>query len=334
MKVLIATPLYPPQIGGPAKYAQALSEWLPNVGHEAPVLSYGWVERHLPSGVRHLWYFLRLLPQVFGVDAVFALDTWSVGLPALIAAKLARKKFLVRVGGDFLWEQYVERTGEMVKLSEFYKKPHKFTRKEKFIFAGTKFLARRADILLFNSSWQIGLWQEPYALTLAHCRVLENYYPRERAISKALGRVFVSAGREIRLKNTATLRRAFAEVKKRHPDIVLDTTVLPQREHHERIQDAYAVIISSLSDINPNGAIEAIGLGKPFIVPQDSGVYERLKGVGLFVDTTDARALERAIEELLDKEEYRRHVAAIVRFSYAHSWEEIAREIAIAVKEI
>src|SRR3989344_4554547 len=95
MKVLIATPLYPPQIGGPAKYAQALSEWLPNVGHEAPVLSYGWVERHLPSGVRHLWYFLRLLPQVFGVDAVFALDTWSVGLPALIAAKLARKKLLV-----------------------------------------------------------------------------------------------------------------------------------------------------------------------------------------------------------------------------------------------
>ena len=334
MKIIIATPLLPPHVGGPAKYAQALSEWLPNIGHEAPVVAYGWAERHLPSGVRHVWYFLRLLPQVFGADAVLALDTWSVGLPALIAAKLARKKFLVRIGGDFLWEQYVERTGEVVKLSEFYKKPRQFTRKENFIFAGTRALARRADMLLFNSAWQIGIWQEPYALDLAHCRVLENYYPRERAISPAKGRVFVNAGRDIRLKNTAILRIAFAEVKKRHPDIVLDTTILPPKEHHARMQDAYAVITSSISDINPNGAIEAISLGKPFIVPQDSGVYDRLKGVGLFVDTTDAHALRRAIEELLDKEEYRRHVAAIARFSYAHSFEDIAREVVAAIKEV
>lgn len=334
MRILIATPLYPPEVGGPAKYAQALHEWLPNIGCEAPVVAYGWVERHMPSGVRHLWYFFRLLPPLWRADVLLALDTWSVGFPGLLAAACFRKKFLVRVAGDFLWEQYVERTGEQIKLSEFYKKPHTLTRKEKFIFAGTKFLARHADMLLFNSSWQIDLWQKPYALNLAHCRVLENYYPRERAISPAKGRVFVSAGRDIRLKNTALLRRAFSEVKKRHPDIVLDTAVLPPREHHARTQDAYAVIVSSLSDINSNSAIEAIGLGKPVIVPQDSGMYERLKGVGLFVDTTDVRAFERAIEELLDKDEYRRRVAAIARFSYAHSWEEVARDVVAAVKEI
>ncbi len=40
---------------------------------------------------------------------VVALDTYSVAFPAVLAAMLFRKKLVLRVGGDFLWEQYLER---------------------------------------------------------------------------------------------------------------------------------------------------------------------------------------------------------------------------------
>ena len=41
MKILIATPLYPPEIGGPATYAETLAKELPRCGDEGAVVSYG-----------------------------------------------------------------------------------------------------------------------------------------------------------------------------------------------------------------------------------------------------------------------------------------------------
>lgn len=105
MKILLATPLYPPEIGGPATYAKILHDELPKQGHTLHIVRFGRV-RHLPSGIRHLVYFFMLLRHVLGSDVVYALDPVSVGAPAALAAWFFRKPFLLKVVGDFAWEQF------------------------------------------------------------------------------------------------------------------------------------------------------------------------------------------------------------------------------------
>src|SRR5882757_11201743 len=104
MKILLATPLYPPDSGGPSTYAKMLADELPKRGIEVTLLKFSEV-RHLPPGVRHIAYFLKCISRARGVDAVYALDPVSVGVPASFAAKVLGKKFILRVPGDYAWEQ-------------------------------------------------------------------------------------------------------------------------------------------------------------------------------------------------------------------------------------
>ncbi len=110
MKVLIATGLYAPEIGGPATYTAFLERHLPPQGVECVVVPFTHV-RTYPKILRHVIYLLTLLRNGKDVDCIYALDTVSVGVPACIASFILRKKFMVRVPGDYAWEQGQQRFG-------------------------------------------------------------------------------------------------------------------------------------------------------------------------------------------------------------------------------
>src|SRR3989344_3352492 len=130
MKILIATGVFPPDIGGPSQYAKNLSDEFESEGHEVSVACYS-IERHLPIGVRHFVFFIKAFYHLLWADYAIAMDTFSVGVPTIIAARLLRKKVAVRIGGDFLWESYVERTGNLITMREFYALMPKISLKEK-----------------------------------------------------------------------------------------------------------------------------------------------------------------------------------------------------------
>ena len=325
MKIVIATPLYPPDIGGPAKYAKSLHEEFLRLGHRAPVVAYGAAERALPPGLRHAWYFLRLVWRMPGTHVVLALDTWSVGLPAMLASRLFGKKLLVRIGGDPLWESYVERTGDLVKLSDFYSHRRLLAYKEKAMQRAVGRLARHA-VFVFTTSWQKELWTKAYSLSPERAAIVENAYPPRQAGVPWTSKVFVAAGRDIKLKNMALFAQAFARVKERHPDVVLDTEVLDPASNAERIARCYAVVVPSISEVNPNTLAEAVAYGKPFISTNDTGATERLAGRGLFVDTTSSTAVEEALETLLTQEGYERYALAAGAAGLVRAWPEVAVE--------
>ena len=118
MKIVIATPLYPPEIGGPATYAKLLEEGLPGKGIDVKLVKFSEV-RHLPKIIRHYAYYRRILKAARSADAVLALDPVSVGLPAMKAAQSARKPFVVKIVGDYAWEQGQQRFGVSQMLDEF-----------------------------------------------------------------------------------------------------------------------------------------------------------------------------------------------------------------------
>ena len=118
MKIALFTGIYPPEIGGPAEYAKNLVDVWNAGGYDVLVKVFSKFNK-FPTGLRHLLYFFYILPSVISSDYILILDTFSCALPAVLAGLLFDKKMLLRTGGDFLWEAYVERTGDLVLLRDF-----------------------------------------------------------------------------------------------------------------------------------------------------------------------------------------------------------------------
>ncbi len=326
MKVVMASPFYPPESGILATYAHGLEGAFRRKGYDVRVVSFGSLHR-LPGGLRHLVYFFKLLFAARAADLVLSLDTWSVGVPAYGASLLLRKKLMFRIGGDFLWEHYVERTHERVLLSELYEEERRYSLKERLIFFFTKRMLAFARTSFFNTHFQKEIWERAYELPKAKSAILENYYPEKEVSAAPREHVFVSAHRGTWYKNAGMLEKAFKNVHERNRDIVLDTERLPHAQQLERLSKAYAVIIPSISEVGSNTAIEAVSRGRPFIITADTGTGERLDECGLFVDTRSEKALEHALEEILNPVTYHALLEGIRRFNFTHTWDEMAEEI-------
>ena len=148
MKILIATGIYPPDIGGPATYSKLLKDELPKRGHSVEILSFGEV-RGLPKIIRHTVYFFKVLKRGRKCDIVFAQDPVSVGLPAMLASKILRKKFLIRVAGDYAWEQATQRFGVKDGIDEFQSK--KYGLSVEMLRWCQKFVVNKADKVITPS---------------------------------------------------------------------------------------------------------------------------------------------------------------------------------------
>lgn len=326
MKILIATGIYPPDIGGPAIYAKKLNEEFNKAGHETSLLCYN-KEKKMPTGIRHLWFFFRVLKGLPHCDLVLALDTFSVGLPAILAAKILKKKCFLRVGGDFLWESYVEEKQTPVTLSAFYNNFPKLNFKLNLIYILSKYILKNSQAVIFNSDWLRKIFIGHYKLEESRCLVVENYFGEKIISSGFKKKNYLWTGRDIYLKNLNILKQAFTEAKKITPEIILDLyTNLKQEELLEKIQDCYAVILPSLSDVAPNFIIDAFRLGKPFIMTKESGYYELFKDVGLFANPLDIEDLKNKILFLAREDNYFEYQNKVNNFRIERGWPLVAQE--------
>ena len=129
VKIIIATGIFPPDIGGPATYVERLATELSQRGFDIRVITYFdnraqnydfpviRISRKYPGGLRHFIYFLKLLKLAKNCDVIYAQNVTSAGLPALLTAKLLRKKIVLKVVGDAAWEQkkpYLKKIQEYV----------------------------------------------------------------------------------------------------------------------------------------------------------------------------------------------------------------------------
>lgn len=125
MKILITTGIYPPEIGGPATYTALIEKELPKFGIEVSVLPFRTV-RNLPKIIRHIAFFFKVLKIGFGMDLIYTQDPVSVGFPTMLASKILRKPFLIRMPGDYAWEQATQRYGVKDGIDEFQSKKYPF----------------------------------------------------------------------------------------------------------------------------------------------------------------------------------------------------------------
>jgi glycosyltransferase involved in cell wall biosynthesis len=328
MKILITSGLRSKDVGGPAQYGPNLKQGFEKLGHRTNLISYSSVEKALPIGLRHLYFFFRIFPSCIWADRVISLDTFSSGVPTVLATKICRTKSIVRVGGDFLWESFVNRTGEKIILPEFYEAQRNFNLKEKIIFSLTDFLIKNSTILAFNTEWQKDIWLKTYKISENKVRIIRNFMPNKEEGANPLSKNFVWAGRDSRVKNLDVLKKVSVEIKSKNPEFSLDIlTNFPHEKLVEKIKSCYAVILPSLSDVSPNFILEGISFGKPFIVTKYSGIGEICPKGGMFVDPLDEEDIKKAIETVLDSEGYNRLVNEISQQGLeARPWSVVATD--------
>lgn len=327
MRILIATGIYPPRAGGPSYYSKSLKEALEKLGHKVAVRTFT-VEQHLPTGVRHVVYFLKTLPAHWWADATIVMDTFSVAVPVALMKKWFGGEMIIRTGGDFLWEQYVERTGQKVLFSEFYAGHRYLTKKEQMILRLTRWVLSFSDHIVFNSEYQRRVWKEPYDLASKKTSVIENAFnPDVGQPQPATVKNFVCVSRRIKLKNVEALEEAFRQAQKKAPGIRLDVYYdIPHKEAMEKLGACYCAILVSLSDISPNFALEALALGKPIILTKENGLSGRIGNAALYVNPLDTAEITDAIVQMANDTIYATHTQRVREFSHTRSYQDIAGE--------
>jgi glycosyltransferase involved in cell wall biosynthesis len=231
MKILIATPLYPPEIGGPATYVKTLEVEFPRQNVHGTVLPFS-CTKSFPKYLRHIAYAYHLFRASYGVDVILALDPVSVGLPSSLVALIRGKKFVVKIVGDYAWEQGQQRFGVKQNLDEFVHMPStKFLAQVGFLRMVQTFVARRATRIIVPSKYLKGIVMA-WGIPEEKISVIYNAFsgiaemPAREVVRTLLGipasaHVIVSAGRLVPWKGFPALIEVVEKLRENYPDIKL-----------------------------------------------------------------------------------------------------------------
>lgn len=161
MKILIATGIFPPDIGGPAIYTKALYEELPKVGCEVRIITYS--DNKIPQPqvykisrrnnilLRYFKYFWQVWKLRKWADIIYTFDLISAGLPcALVKLFKPKTKLIVRLGGDYQWETALQK-GLYNNILEQYYLDKKFNLFERLVYFINNFVLSMADCIIFNA---------------------------------------------------------------------------------------------------------------------------------------------------------------------------------------
>lgn len=164
VKILIATGIFPPDIGGPATYSEKLAQEFKKRGIDIEVVCYSDVKeygdydfpvfriwRKHPRGIRHFLYFLKLLKIGKKTHLIYAQDLISAGIPALLVSKFLKKKLIVKIVGDYAWETGQRKSKVKENLEDFQNKKYNFW--IEFIRSFQKIVAKKADKIIVPSQY-------------------------------------------------------------------------------------------------------------------------------------------------------------------------------------
>ncbi len=299
-------------------------------GHTVSLVSFS-TYRSYPPVVRHIAFARAVWLVAKSADYVIALDTWSVALPAVLVARLLKKRACVRCGGDFVWERYVERTKREVTLTSFYVSQQPLSLYERcVVFITRRIIFALPDKVVFSTEWQKGFTSLAYGIPPEKTVVIENMQPMRVTPLAPSGTHFVWIGRPLFLKNTARLKRAFGKAHMRCPDIALNLiSNVPQEEAHRALARAWALVLPSLSEVSPNLAFEAIAMGVPVILTKETGSRDALKDSVLFVDPLSEREIEEAMVRLTDPRERNVLMERMRALPWGRTYRDIAREFLV-----
>lgn len=336
MKILIATGIYHPQIGGPATYSKLLYDELPRHGFEVEVQSFGdFIDK--PKIIRHFLYFWRLLKTAHNADIVYAQDLVSVGLPALLVSQVLNKKFILKIVGDYAWEQGTQRFNVKDHLDEFSKKHEGYSWQVKILKIIEKYVALRADAIITPSEYLKSIISN-WGIDESKIKVIYNGFNSKlpKSVKTTLrkrhgfyGKVLISVGRLVPWKGFDSLIKAMRLIKNEIPDAtliiagegkeleklkkirdeegltdsVIFTGKLEQEILFEKVAAADIFILNTNYEGFSHQLLETMALGTPIVTTAVGGNKELIShgNNGLLVSYGDSEAIAESVFSIIRK---------------------------------
>lgn len=230
MRILLATGIYPPDLGGPATYVEKLAEELTGAGHQVTVATYGSVngiEMHerrwtivrvrKSGGPLFRWkrFAKALKEHGKSAEVIVAFSSVSCGVPLMMSG-LKRPLKILRLGGDFFWERYTA-IGGRLGLGEWYDGRQKGGARERVIRRMTRQLNRAImprllrsfDHVVYSTAYQQAIHESQYK-NLPSRSVIENALPVSEPVRHTLHHPvrLLYLGRFVGFKNLAGLAKA------------------------------------------------------------------------------------------------------------------------------
>lgn len=315
MRIILATGIYPPDIGGPATALFLVAQELRAAKHEVTVLTYGEArdESHVRAISRKGSIFSRYIRYVLAArellaqaDVIVATDVFSVGIPIRLALIGKKTRFILRLGGEWAWEDAIEKQRVFTTLRVFWETYASIWRMriQKMHY---QWLMQRADLIVTTSELLTKLFHTQFPVIADKCVTVWNasIAPQRKQSEDLKPHVplrFVYIGRFARVKNVPFIARVFKQLYEQGVHIectfvgdgeTLDECKMilqdipgmvfvgsaSQTIVQNTLQTHDVLVLPSLSDICPNSVIEALAHGVPCLITAEHGLPRPLAGV-------------------------------------------------------
>lgn len=337
MRILIISPIFPPEIGGPATYVPSLAKHLVDLGHQVTVVAfcslhnthaYPYSLRLIPTSgtsiFRQLKMFFSLLRSSHKVDAIYVQGTLVVGLTAVIVSFLKHRPYYVKFVGDEVWEAN-QRQGGKTTLEQFYKQIskslplviHRLVLKRSAgivvpSFYLKHFLTKAHQI----QSTKITVIDNPVEIST---QITNNHQPKRllyigRLVPwKQVDQVIHAFSLAVKKDNQYTLEIiGDGPEKKKLQDLTKQLNVdskivfrgtLSSGQTHQALLKAEKVILYSLYEGQSHTLLEAM-LSQTAVIASDIPPNRELvKACGQLVKLNDLHALSKAMVQSIDKKQ-------------------------------
>ena len=296
MRILLTTPIFPPEIGGPATYTVEVSRCLQEKGHRIRIVAFTderpQVEnlKVIPVRIRYpiLGTFLRqiklfstLLSAAKGMDLIYLQDPMVVGVASLLAGKLVGKPLVLKFVGDSVWEKEysLRRTDEY--LDDFLSSAPKSPRLRlkisllKFVFSHMSRIIVPSFYLRDILMKHYGVKSDKVAVVYnsVDCKAIETASSGHR---KRNSKQIITIGRMVRHKRMAGVITALHELSHKFPDINLVMVGDgPERVDLERLVEKLGVMqrVRFYGNIGRDKTLELLKTADVFVL---NSIYEGL----------------------------------------------------------
>jgi glycosyltransferase involved in cell wall biosynthesis len=363
MNIVLATGIYPPEIGGPATYVRALAKELVQKGHVVTVIAYGTpkrgegfdvygVSRSFPV-FRWVLYAMMLRRHARDADVVVAFSSVSVGIPCVLAFS-KKPKYILRLGGDFLWERYADWGGRL-GLRNWYESNRYWVFG---IWYGV--LLQFFDHVVFSTRFQEEVYEKHYKKLPPHS-VIENAVPSGTPILHEKHTLFrlLFMGRFVGFKNLPALIEAVGMLEgvsvtlvgegpmedtlrrmvgARHlsDEALVKADAVPLQGRVVHLHPAHGqdilkifsehdlLVIPSITEISPNVALEARAAGLPVLLTKETGLSQALRQGMVVRNLSTPMRIAEAVREVMD--DYERIAEEAAKAPTARGWRSVAEE--------
>jgi len=372
IKVLIATGIYPPDIGGPATMLGALVSSLSEVDFLFKIITYAdkteagqvyRISRAQNKILRYLKYFWRFWLLARWADVIYVTDTYSVGYFAYLIKKITGKKYIIRFAGDSAWEAAAGAGWTEDYITDFQK--IRYDRRIEKLKSRRKKVLVNADAVIAVSNFMaelaglIGVREE--RVTVIYNAVDFFSTPPKREIP--INPILVYAGRLVRWKGVAMLIRAVKESKNRWPNLILEILGdgaeedklkrmvdnlgltenvifrgrVSEAESHKFFARATLFVLNTNYEGLPHSILNAMRSGLPVITTAIDGNQEIVQNGqnGLLVPYNNLEDWVAAIDKLLsDKGLQQKFSISGLETIKKFKWSEVAEKTSVLIREL